>query len=173
MCLVSSCSCLYPIQRSQVSSREWRCSWSSADRRCSDYIWVIDNFIAYWAASYIRELTYGPAVLWGPSVIRDLETQSRNFLTHNIDYSLVHFQSSLGPSTIAPQVSSNIFENNLIECQINIRDCPCRNVGWKIRCQLRAREAWHLYLSNIYWIFLQKYTASLTTIYGYNIHMYA
>ena len=29
-----------------VTSREWRCSWSSADRRCSNYIWVIDNFIA-------------------------------------------------------------------------------------------------------------------------------
>ena len=24
-----------------------RCSWSSADRRCSNYIWVINNFIAY------------------------------------------------------------------------------------------------------------------------------
>ena len=29
-------------------SREWRCSGSSADRRCSDYIWVIDKFIAYY-----------------------------------------------------------------------------------------------------------------------------
>ena len=47
MFLVSSCSCLCPIQWSQVLSREWRCSWSSADRRCSNYIWVIDNFIAY------------------------------------------------------------------------------------------------------------------------------
>ena len=28
-----------------MSSREWRCSWSSADRRCSNYIWVIDNFL--------------------------------------------------------------------------------------------------------------------------------
>ena len=26
--------------------REQRCSWSSDDRRCSNYIWVIDNFIA-------------------------------------------------------------------------------------------------------------------------------
>ena len=26
--------------------REWRCSWSSADRRCSNYLWVITNFIA-------------------------------------------------------------------------------------------------------------------------------
>ena len=30
-----------------VLSWEWRCSWSSADRRCSNYIWVINNFIAY------------------------------------------------------------------------------------------------------------------------------
>ena len=30
-----------------VLSREWRCSWSSADRRCSNYICVINNFIAY------------------------------------------------------------------------------------------------------------------------------
>ena len=29
-----------------VFSREWRCRWSSADRRCSNYIWVIDNAIA-------------------------------------------------------------------------------------------------------------------------------
>ena len=38
MLLVSSCSCLYPICWSQVLNWEWRCSWSSADRRCSNYI---------------------------------------------------------------------------------------------------------------------------------------
>ena len=32
MLLVSSCICLCPIYWSQVLSREWRCSWSSADR---------------------------------------------------------------------------------------------------------------------------------------------
>ena len=57
MLLVSSCSCLYPIRWSQVLSWEWRCSWSSADRRCSNYIWVINNLIAYYSASYIRDLT--------------------------------------------------------------------------------------------------------------------
>ena len=36
---------------------EWRCSWSSADRRCSNYIWVINNLIAYKGVSYIRDLT--------------------------------------------------------------------------------------------------------------------
>ena len=57
MFLVSSCSCLCPIHWSQVLSREWRCSWNSADRRCSNYIWMIDNLIAYKGASYIRDLT--------------------------------------------------------------------------------------------------------------------
>ena len=57
MLLISSCSCLYLIRWSQVLSWEWRCSWSSADRRCSNYIWVINNLIAYWSAPYIRDLT--------------------------------------------------------------------------------------------------------------------
>ena len=56
MILISSWSRLCPILWSQVFSREWRCSWSSADRRCSNYIWVIDSLIAYWGASYIRDL---------------------------------------------------------------------------------------------------------------------
>ena len=59
MFTVSSCSCLSPIQWSHVLSREWRCSWSSADRWCSNYIWVIDNFIAYQGVTYIRDLTAG------------------------------------------------------------------------------------------------------------------
>ena len=56
--LILSCGCLCRISWSQMLSREWRCSWSSADRRCSNYIWVIDNFIAYQGASYIRGLRY-------------------------------------------------------------------------------------------------------------------
>ena len=57
MFLVPSCSCFSPIYWSHVLSREWRCSWSSADRRCSNYIWVIDNLIANEGAPYIRDLT--------------------------------------------------------------------------------------------------------------------
>ena len=57
MLLVSSCSCLCPIHLSQVLSREWRCSWSSADRRCCNCILVINNLIAYGSAPYIRDLT--------------------------------------------------------------------------------------------------------------------
>ena len=57
MFLVYSCSCLRSIQWSQALSWEWRCSWSSADRRCSNYIWVINKFIAFWGATYIRGFT--------------------------------------------------------------------------------------------------------------------
>ena len=62
MLFVSFCSCLCPIDWSQVLSQEWRWSCSiayqsSADRRCSNSIWVINNFIAYWGATYIRGLT--------------------------------------------------------------------------------------------------------------------
>ena len=60
MFLISSCSCLCPIHWSQVLSILWRCSWSSADRRCSNYIWIINNYIAYNGASYIRCLTVFP-----------------------------------------------------------------------------------------------------------------
>ena len=47
----------WTIHWSQVLRWEWRCSWSSAYRRCSNYIWVINNFIANSGAPYIRGLT--------------------------------------------------------------------------------------------------------------------
>ena len=56
MILVSFCSCLCPIHWSQLLSREWRCSWTSADRQCSNYILVINIFVAYQGATYIRGL---------------------------------------------------------------------------------------------------------------------
>ena len=51
------CSCLRQIHWSQMLSRDWRCGWSSADRRCSNYIWVINKFIALQGALYIRAFT--------------------------------------------------------------------------------------------------------------------
>ena len=54
---VSSFSCLCPSYWCQLLGREWRCSWSCADRRCFNYIWVINDFIARWSVTYIRDLT--------------------------------------------------------------------------------------------------------------------
>ena len=56
MFLISSCSRLCQIHWCQALSWESRCSWSSADRRCSNYIWVINNIIAYLDVTYIRDL---------------------------------------------------------------------------------------------------------------------
>ena len=47
MFLVSFCNYLCPIHWNQVLSRKWRCSWRSADRRCSNYIWVLNNNISF------------------------------------------------------------------------------------------------------------------------------
>ena len=47
MFLAPPCSCLCSIHWSQVLSWEWICSSNSADRRCSNYIWVINKFIVY------------------------------------------------------------------------------------------------------------------------------
>ena len=43
------------IYWSHVLSWAWRCSWSIANRRCPNYIWVINNFIAYQGASNIKD----------------------------------------------------------------------------------------------------------------------
>ena len=57
MFLLSSWNCLCPIYWCHVLSWKWRCSWSCAVRRCSNYIWVINNSIAYRGASYIKDFT--------------------------------------------------------------------------------------------------------------------
>ena len=56
MFLLSSCIYHCPIHWNQGLSREWRCSWSSVHRRCSNYVWVINAYIAYKDATYIRGL---------------------------------------------------------------------------------------------------------------------
>ena len=55
---VSSCNCICPIDLSQVLSRQWRCSWSRVERRCCNYILVINNYITYCGAAYIRGLDH-------------------------------------------------------------------------------------------------------------------
>ena len=69
----------------QLTSREWNCSLSSADRRCSNYIWVINNVIASKGASYIRDFTVC------------------KYLTNHYDAHVIHM-----PFLIIPNLSSNI-----------------------------------------------------------------
>ena len=64
MLLVSSR--LAVVHWSQVLSREWRCSWSSAESWCPSYIWEINNFIVPSSAFYFRCLTVYQSLLISP-----------------------------------------------------------------------------------------------------------
>ena len=76
-------------------NREWKCSWSSAEN-----IWIINNFIAYWSAPYIRGLT-----------VYSLVTRFMIYLTTSINTGSAHIsaltetwlQSVESPSTVDPQ----------------------------------------------------------------------
>ena len=73
MIFVPSCSWLCSIRWSQPLSQEWRCSWSSADGRCFNYIWVINNFIAY--SYYMLDDTWKRWSLLGPVSLRLMTSQ--------------------------------------------------------------------------------------------------
>ena len=99
MILVSSCHCLCSIHWNQVLSREWRCSWSSADRRCSNYIWMIYGFIAYWTAAYIRGFTQCISVLFSSNpCLNSRSVKLYTFLFTCIPwYRLYIFNETLNP----------------------------------------------------------------------------
>ena len=56
MFLISSCSCLCAIYSSQVLSREWRCSWSSADMSVMLQLDLNDQQCCLLRCTYIRDL---------------------------------------------------------------------------------------------------------------------
>ena len=91
MIRVSSCSCLCPILWSQVLSGEWRCSWSSADGQCSNYIWVINNLIAYWGVAYIRDLTvlYIVGLLGGCRASAFINATQSDYIWHEGSFHIV------------------------------------------------------------------------------------
>ena len=102
---VSSWCCLCPIHWSQVLSWEWRCSWSSADRWCSNYIWVIKIFIA----SYIRDFTVNNWTCQG-TIPTDLLSQLHNdlldtFIKLNLGVGLLFFNCVLYVSVRVRQPS--------------------------------------------------------------------
>ena len=74
------CSCLCVMYWSKVLSREWRCSWSSVDRRCSNYIWVINNFILL-LRRILYQRYYGLVAAVSP-VRLDMMTSSNGNIFH-------------------------------------------------------------------------------------------
>ena len=130
MFLVSSYSCLYPFHWSQVLSRAWRCSWSSADRRCSSYIWVINKFIAYKDATYIRGLTALLHALYSMLIqlIKDAPA-ILNFDLCTVFY-MIFINSVFPPAT----------RHNQLCWQENSRLPPCR--PWSPCSHRTQQKAW-------------------------------
>ena len=112
MFLASSCGCSCPVHRSHVFSWERRCSWSSADRRCSIYIWVINKFIASWGETYIRGLTVYGAVL---HFVKSMRTHRHQFTCiHQLYYAYQQYQW-------IQNVTEKI--NTILSCLVLLRLC--------------------------------------------------
>ena len=129
-----SCSCLCPIHWSHVLSWEWRCGWSSADRRCCNYIWVISNLIAYKGASYIRGFMV--ALLhehgWSDLYKRTCYVVFQNNSVIHISaplYYLIHHSIKLNSTQLQPNITSLVlFPNGVFPAHwtvLNIQRCCC------------------------------------------------
>ena len=140
MYLVSSCSCLCPIHWSQVLSREWRCSWCSADRRWSNYIWVITNFIAYWGAPYIRGLTVHIVKMsYFQQYVLSL-TDITHECMHIILLPPITFSQWNKPwSNILWSVGQNDHTNISINCRV---DCRLASSQWETSLQSNTVSHW-------------------------------
>ena len=130
---VSSCSCLCPAD-CQVLCREWRLCWSNAD-----YIWVINNFIAYWGATYIRGLMvwliiHATSTFW-TNVVR-CSYLSMPLISDFVYESSYLFEINSDPRVISEAAVSNI--NILNSRGIHIKrqdDCKGASVEseWRLK----------------------------------------
>ena len=132
MILVSSCSCLCPIHWCQVLSREWRCtcSWSSADRRCSNYIWVINNCIAFSGATYIRGLTGSWLQPWcqptlpgtrGPCAVHVLQYHEISVTLAQVAYWLDYSDVTCAPQCLNSPTTRLFLQQPAIKKTLKVR----------------------------------------------------
>ena len=177
MIFTSSCSYLCPIHWSQVLSREWRCSWSSAVRRCSNCIWVINNFIAYSGVTYIRGLmgSHFPTHIhyWFveqcafPVQLLSDVPKTHWWLVNNVrrqqaiiwatvDTSLFYHMASLGHN------ESKIFSFILWWLSLDTyvyRTCNLR-AKWYIHCLHEKNKQRHIYFKLLCLCLIKKWTLS-------------
>ena len=143
MLLVSSCGCLRSIHWSRVLSWEGRCSWSSADRRCSNYIWVINNFIAYKGATYIRGFTVVTIMavkVTYPSWKLNWSTRHLNIYLMSTNKMYNTFKNS--PISQITRCIWQIFQN---QCNIWEQKCAhfCYKMGHCGICATGLLYTWH------------------------------
>ena len=111
MFLISSCSCLCPIHWSQLLIPEWRCSWSSSDRQCSNYIWVINNFIAHYGVTYI---SYSPETL-------NLGQNQRFFVLCDLEILWMTLKKNRAPLLCCFKLSASFHSHQLIKTKVTVQ----------------------------------------------------
>ena len=116
MFLVSACSCPHTIYWRQVFSREWRCRWSSADKRCSNYIWVINDFIAYSSAPYIRDLMVIQLQIYFSLTLFVMKKKTQNF-SHSMTGKIVLYLHEIW--VLCKKIIEMVLPWNIRWCQIS------------------------------------------------------
>ena len=151
MLLVPSClTCL--IHWSQVLSQEWRCSWSSAN-----YIWVINNFIAYYSAPPIRSLV----VLPNPPGDHELIWSTETFLWHPGNSSSFLFQLSFYDQFKQLLMNTGHFEDNVIthfSASFMACCCCCLHMPGLARWLTPGRSTCRFYIYIYFYCFVLWFT---------------
>ena len=158
MFLVFPCSCLCPICWSQVLSWEWRCSWSSADRRCSNYIWMINSFVAYLGATYIRGFT----VHFADDISIWIGLEQNSCILIHISFEFVPYGpfdkyiSISSDNGLAPNMRQTISRTQ--DDQVRRPICaPSRGISKMLMSSI-VNELWNLHFSiNFQWYFVWNF----------------
>ena len=168
MFLVSSCSCLGWIHQSQVLSREWTCSWSSADRRCSNYIWVINNFIAFSCAQKNIFVSRQKATSYSGKDLLQNRLQAITWTKYNsVHWSMYN----------SPGLNESIFvaDTEYINCTFQVTLYTVFYLTFYTLTLLIALYLYHLVLSNLYlcMLFLMNKMCDLVNLHCWGWHQRA
>ena len=136
MILISSCSCRCPIHWNQGLSREWRCSWSSADRRCSNYIWVINDYIAYKSDLYLNVWRYTLINHKNWACFPSMAQQMRDGVTYAMS-------SLIGCSLVQPWIENRPSSHGHFSSENTTNIHVCDGSIEIMTCKILSRSLYH------------------------------
>ena len=92
--LFSPCSCLCPIHWNQMLSREWRCSWSIADRQLhqsDEQFYCLLRCVIYYRFDGILDLLGLTQIHWSLHHLFDfLKIRQSSFIVLRLGYSIIY-----------------------------------------------------------------------------------
>ena len=128
--------------------REWRCSWGSADRWCSNYIWVINNFITY----YITSLTV---------LIKESEVECTwQWLVWYFKFVLICFCLKISHTTVGSRNNPN---HPVIVCFVDVQTPPPSPVGLITQlCAAKQEGADDMLMMSLFSLIVSSLPLSIT-----------